>query len=180
MSDKTASTGPTGPTGPLYGGGSGGDGTPRRATGGGGAKRGRGGSLLRGDRPMKEYYVYDSEFRELKRTGVIATTLFALGSACMGFVVNTHLAIVFADKLSDQIKIEWTTYRNIGFMAALVFYFFGVMQALTGYNEVERIKTETSHDGEKYKPKSRFKVAFWALAFTAIFVLGFIVRQVWL
>lgn len=129
---------------------------------------------------MKEYYIYDSEFRELKRTGGLAAILFALGSACMGFVVNTHLAIVFAEKLSDQLKIEWTTYRNIGLVAGFIFYFFAILQALTGYNEVERIKAETSHDGEKYIQKSRFKVAFWALTLLAVFVLGFLARQLWL
>jgi hypothetical protein len=131
------------------------------------------GSLVqRGHRPVKEYYLYDSELRELKRTGALTTVLFAAGSALIGFVINTHLALIFADKLPDDVKIQWTTYRDVAVIGAVIFYFFGILLALSGYNEVERIKADTQHGTEKYVPKSRYKVGFWALAFLAAVLVG--------
>ena len=135
-----------------------------------------GGSLLRGTRAVKEYYIYDNEFRELKRVGGLATALFAIGSAIFGFVINTHLGIVFADHLSDDIRAQWIVYRNIGIAAGVLCYFFAILQSLVGYNLVERIKAETSHGTEKYLPKSRYKIALWALVFAAFGTVGFVVR----
>jgi hypothetical protein len=139
-----------------------------------------GGSLRRGSRPMKEYYIYDTEFRELKRTGAIATILFALGSACMGFVVSAYVGLSLAEKIPDDVKTQWTVYKDLGFVATLIFYFLGVLESLVGYNQVERIKAETSHGTERYQAKSRYKVALWALVMLAFAVLGFFVRpMVW-
>lgn len=126
---------------------------------------------------MKEYYIYDSEFRELKRTGAIATVLFAVGSACLGFAINVQVGMAFAEKIPDAVKAEWSSYKTTALILTILFYFFGVLTSLNGYNQVERIKSETSHGDEKYEPKSRYKIALWALVFLAFGVVGYVIRS---
>lgn len=121
---------------------------------------------------MKEYYIYDSEFRELKKVGGGAAVLFAIGSAAIGFAVNTHLGLIFADHLAAELKVQWETLRDIAVIIGIACYAFGVIQSLIGYNLVERIKAETQHGNQKYKPKSRYKIALWALVFVIFFALG--------
>jgi hypothetical protein len=138
-----------------------------------------GSTVRRGNRPMKEYYIHDSEFRELKKAGASATILFAIGSASIGFSANTHIALAFVDHLATDIKVQWEILRNVSVVIGLTCYVFAVIQSLVGYNLVERIKGETQHGGEKYEPKSRYKVAFWALVLAFCFVLGGAVVWVW-
>src|ERR1700688_3693556 len=142
------------------------------------AAAGAGSPPLRGDRPMKEYYIYDSEFRELKRTGATATILFAFGSACFGFALNVHLGIVFAGTLADDLKTQWISYEKIAFFIAVACYLFAILQTLSGYNQIEKIKAETSHGSEKYTPKRWYKFGIWALVFAAIFGVGFLARGI--
>jgi hypothetical protein len=122
-----------------------------------------GSQVQRGSRPVKEYYIHDSELRELKKTGAIATALYALGSAALGFAVNVHTGMAFAEKIASTVKAEWTVYRNLALAIAAICYLIATIQALGGYNRVEQIKAETSHGSEKYVPKPWYKVALWAL-----------------
>ncbi len=131
-----------------------------------------GGSLRRGSRPVKEYYIYDSEFRELKRTGAIATVLFAVGSAAMGFVGNIMVGLALSENVSDAVKSQWTAYRNAGLIAAAICYLFAIMAALSGYNRVEQIKAETSHGDEKYTPRSIYVVTLRVLAVLVVLGVG--------
>jgi hypothetical protein len=113
---------------------------------------------------VKEYYIYDSELRELKKTGAIATALYAMGSAALGFAVNVFTGMTFAENIASTIKAEWIIYRNIALTVAVACYVIATIQALEGYNRVEQIKAETSHGDEKYVPKPRYRIALWALA----------------
>lgn len=134
-----------------------------------------GSRVQRGDRPVKEYYLYDSDFRELKTTGIVATSLFALGSAAVGFAVNVHTSMIFAENLKPVVKLEWTQYRNAAIIAAAILYLIAGLAAASGYNRVEQIKAETSHGGERYQPKSRYRVAMIGLALLSAAGIGAVV-----
>ena len=131
-----------------------------------------GSQVQRGSRPVKEYYIHDSELRELKKTGAIATALYAIGSGAFGFAINVHTSLTFADKVETAIKAEWTNYRNLALAVAGLCYLVATIQALSGYNRVERIKAETSYGAEKYAPKPWYRVAFWALLLAAAVIVG--------
>jgi hypothetical protein len=140
-----------------------------------------GGQVRRGSRPVKEYYIWDSEFRELKKTGAVAALLFAAGSGLIGFAVNVQVGLAFAENASEIIKGQWGTYRNVAIIAAAICYLFGMFQALDSYDQVERIKAETSHGTEKYVAKSRYRITFRVLVLLAALVLGAILgRALWL
>jgi hypothetical protein len=124
MVDKVASTGPTGSTGPFSGGGSGGNETQRRGITGGEPPRQRlGGAVRRGTRQMKEYYLYDSDFRDLERTGAIAALLFAVASDCFGSAGNVLVGIEFADNIPAAKLAEWSAYRNVALSGYNLFLF---------------------------------------------------------
>jgi hypothetical protein len=137
-----------------------------------------GSSVQRGSRPVKEYYVYDSEFRELKRIGAFAALLFAIGSAAIGFSVNAHMGMAFAENVPAALKAEWTLYRNVGIGVAALCYLFGAIQALTGYNEVERIKAQTLHGDERYVRKPWYWLALGAIILIAALALGIVLGRV--
>lgn len=127
---------------------------------------------------MKEFYVYDSEFRELKRTGAIAAILFAIGSALLGFAVNAHLGVTFAESLPVATKTQWVTYRNVAAVVALCCYVFAAIQALSGYNQVEQIKAQTSHGTERYQPKPWYRYAMAAIILAMALVMGALLGRV--
>src|ERR1700754_3390371 len=81
-----------------------------------------GSQVQRGSRRVKEYYIYDSEFRELKRTGAAATALYAFGLALLGFVVNVHTGMTFAENVPAMVKHDWTIYRNVALIGAVLCY----------------------------------------------------------
>jgi hypothetical protein len=136
-----------------------------------------GSHVQRGSRPVKEYYIYDSEFRELKKTGAIATSLFAIGSAALGFAVNVHTGMTFAENVAAAVKLEWTIYRNTAFIVSAICYLLATIQALSGYNQVEQIKAQTSHGTEKYVPKPWYKILLWVLAVFGAAIIGMVLGK---
>jgi hypothetical protein len=131
-----------------------------------------GSNVQRGHRPVKEYYLYDGDFRELKKAGAVATVLFAVGSACAGYALNVHLGLAFAENLPDAVKADWLLYKRIAIAIAALAYFFAIIQALTGYNRVEQIKAETLHGAERYTPKPWYWLAAWGVVAVGLVVGG--------
>ena len=83
---------------------------------------------------MKEYYIYDSELRQLKKTGAIATALYAIGSGAFGFAINVPFA---------------ANYRNLALAVAGLCYLIATIQALSGYNRVEQIKRRRDEETKR-------------------------------
>jgi len=121
---------------------------------------------------MKEYYLYDSDFRDLERTGAFATMLFAASSGCLGFAADILVGIAFAENISPAVKAEWGAYRNVALVLAIVFFLFGTFLTLSGYNRVEQLKSQTSHGTETYVPRSRFRLALNVIVVIAAIGVG--------
>lgn len=129
---------------------------------------------------MKEYYIYDSELRDLSRTGAFATGLFALGSACIGYWFNIQVGFALAEKVAPEILVQWTVYRNVSAVGAVFCYVVGAALALSGYNRVEKLKAETQHGPEKYEPKPWYRIALFLLVAVGLLIGGLYIGARWL
>ena len=167
---KRAGTRPPDPS-TARAGGSGGEEIVNRGTAGG-ENPPTGGEPLRGHRPMKEYYFYDSDIKNLGRTGALATLLFAAASGCLGFGANALVGLSFAENIPDTVKHDWTIYKNISFAAAIIFFVIAAILTLDGYDTVEQLKGQTRHGTEAYIPRSRFKIMIGGLMLAAMLGLG--------
>jgi len=170
MAKKTTTVLPPRPSPPREVG-SGGEEVIRREFAGG-EQLETGGEPLRGHRSMKEYYLYDSDFRDLGRTGAFAAFLFAAASGCLGFGANAWVGLAFAENVPETVRLEWSLYRNISFGLAVIFFFFAIYLTLSGYNTIEQLKAQTRHGTETYVPLSRFRIAIGALFLVAALGVG--------
>jgi hypothetical protein len=131
-----------------------------------------GGAPERGSRKMKEYYLYDSDFRDLARTGLFATICFTIASACLGFAINIHKDLAFNAGLAAPVIAEWTAYRTVAIGAGIVAFIGGVILTLSGYSRVEQLKAETSHGTDTYVPRKWYMIALVCTVGLAILGAG--------
>lgn len=99
-----------------------------------------------GRRPMKEYPLTEGEMRELGAVGALTTLFFAIGTGCLGFVLNVSQNFAFSPGIPKEVFIFWDTLRIEGIIAAIVLYLLGVGGLIYSGLRVRKIKGETEHD----------------------------------
>jgi hypothetical protein len=173
MAEKTASTGPTGPTGSFYGGGSGGDETPRRAAGGGEPRRKPAGlAPQRGRRELKEYPLTDSDIHDLRNIGAGATFCFSVGSLCLGFWSNLYASLAFSDVAKNLLEAG-TARQQDALIGAIFFYLVGMILVIMGYTRVADIKAEVDFGEGNQRLHTRLKIIIRGAIFISLLAVSF-------
>jgi hypothetical protein len=121
---------------------------------------------------MKEYYFYDSDIKNLSKTGALATLFFSTASACLGFAANALVGLAFAENVPQAVKHDWIIYKNISLVATLAFFIIAAYLTLDGYDTVEQLKGQTRHGDETYTPRSRFRLMKGAVVPAVALAIG--------
>ena len=65
----------------------------------------------------------------------------------MGFFLNVSENFAFSSQIPKDVFAFWNTLRSEAIIAAVVFYFLGIIGLIYGGTRVKKIMGETEHDG---------------------------------